>query len=35
MLRDQYAREREAGIQAGIHEADICIAELVTKPVTL
>ena len=31
---EQYARAREAGIGAGIHEIGICIAVLVTRPVT-
>ena len=31
---EQYAQAREAGIRAGIHEIGICIAVLVTRPVT-
>ena len=31
---ERYALAREAGIRAGIHEIGICIAVLVTKPVT-
>ena len=31
---DTYAHAREAGIHTGIHEIGICIAVLVTRPVT-